>query len=84
MSKKDKLISRFSRLPKDFSWEELTSLLTYFGFKETQKGKTSGSRVGFYLENYPPILLHKPHPGKIMKPYQLEAIKVYLEAEGFL
>lgn len=84
MSKKDKLLARFSGLPKDFTWSELRLILHYFGFEELQKGKTSGSRVGFYLEGYPPILLHKPHPGKILKQYQMKEIKTYLETEGFI
>lgn len=84
MSKKDKLITRFLELPIDFRWDELRRLLNHFGFKESQKGKSSGSRVAFYCEGYPPILLHKPHPGKIMKHYQIKEIKSYLETEGFL
>jgi hypothetical protein len=84
MSKKEKLISRFTTLPKDFTWNELKALLESFGFEEFQAGKTSGSRVRFYQENYPPILIHKPHPGKILKLYQMKIIKEYLEIEDFL
>lgn len=84
MSKKDKLVSRFSILPKDFTWDEWSALLEYFGFQQSQAGKTSGSRMRFYQENYPPILLHKPHPGKILKLYQMKNIKEYLENEGLI
>ena len=84
MSKKLKLVERFTSLPKDFSWSELSSLLKLFGFEEMQMGKTSGSRARFYKAGYPPILLHKPHPGKILKEYQIKYIKEYLEEEGFL
>lgn len=84
MSKQDKLIARFSSLPKDFTWNELKALLSYLGFEEVATGKTSGSRVRFYQKDYPPILLHKPHPGKIMKAYQIKEIKNFLENEGFL
>lgn len=84
MSKKEKLVARFQSLPRDFTWTELKTLLSYFGFEEISTGKTSGSRVRFYQENFPPIMLHKPHPEKILKLYQINAIKNYLENEGFL
>ena len=50
MSKKDKLIERLRTVPKDFTYEELVSLLKYFGFEEVKSGKTSGSAVK--LKNY--------------------------------
>ena len=42
MSKKDKLIARFLKLPKDFHYHEVLQLVGYFGFKEGNKGQTSG------------------------------------------
>ena len=48
MSKKEKLIDRIQEVPKDFTFNELDTLLTYFGFEKSNKGKTSGSRVKFY------------------------------------
>ncbi len=42
MSKKEKLIERFQSNPTDFTWSELESLLTFFGFTEIKKGKTAG------------------------------------------
>lgn len=47
MTSKDKLIDRFKSLPKDFTFEELVKLLGLFGFEQSNKGKTSGSRVRF-------------------------------------
>ena len=47
MSTKEKLIERFKRLPKDFTFDELTRLFGYLGFKLDNKGATSGSRVRF-------------------------------------
>lgn len=31
MSKKDKLIDRLPKIPKDFTFDEMESLLSYFG-----------------------------------------------------
>ena len=47
MSTKEKLIKRFLRQPKDFTWEEFMRLFGIFGFSVNNKGKTSGSRVLF-------------------------------------
>lgn len=47
MSKKDKLIQRLKSKPKDFTYDEVRTLLNYLGFGESNKGKTSGSAVKF-------------------------------------
>ena len=47
MSTKEKLIERFKRQPKDFTFDELKSMLYGLGFDISNKGKTSGSRVRF-------------------------------------
>ncbi|WP_338220894.1 type II toxin-antitoxin system HicA family toxin [Algoriphagus sp. oki45] len=62
-------------MPKDFHFDELVSLLGYFGYQEVRKGKTGGSRVRFESEAGAPIMLHKPHPSGILKHYQLKQIK---------
>ncbi len=79
MSKKDKLIERFLKMPKDFHFNEMVKLLGYFDFSLVKKGKTSGSRVKFENSAGVPILLHKPHPDGIMKMYQLKQVKEKLK-----
>jgi hypothetical protein len=66
-------------MPSDFHFDEMVTLLGYFGFQEVRKGKTSGSRMKFENKESVPILLHKPHPTGIMKKYQLRQIKELLE-----
>ncbi len=78
MSKKEKLIVRFLSMPSDFHYDEMAKLLGYFGFNEVKKRKTSGSRVKFENKEGVPIILHKPHPGGIMKRYQLKQVKEIL------
>ncbi|GAA0891031.1 hypothetical protein GCM10009122_07100 [Fulvivirga kasyanovii] len=78
MSKKEKLITRFIELPSDFHYDEMVKLLSYFGFNEVKKGKTSGSRVKFENKKGIPIMLHKPHPSGIMKKYQMKQVKEIL------
>ena len=42
MSKKDKLIDRLLKKPKDFTFDEMASLLSYFGYELKQGGTGSG------------------------------------------
>ncbi len=74
MSKKEKLLQRLKLNPKDFTYYELKTLLNYLGFKEYNKGKTSGSAVKF-IDNYNrTVELHKPHPRNIIKSYKIKEI----------
>jgi predicted RNA binding protein YcfA (HicA-like mRNA interferase family) len=84
MTRKDKLIKRLLSKPKDFTWNELTSLLAGLGFEEVKTGKTSGSRRRFINANSMVITLHKPHPHNTLKQYQLEQIIETLKQEGLL
>ena len=62
MSAKEKLIERFKRQPKDFTFDELKRLLDGFGYELSNKGKTSGSRVRFQNTELQSIIdIHKPH-----------------------
>jgi hypothetical protein len=65
-------------MPSDFHYDEMVTLLGYFGFYEVKKGKTSGSRVKFENEEGVPIILHKPHPSGMMKKYQMKQVKEIL------
>lgn len=84
MTKKDKLKERLLGRPTDFTWEELKTLLLSLGYKESNAGRTSGSRVRFISEIYSPILLHKPHPKPVIKMYMLKQIIEQLKKEGLL
>ena len=82
MSRKEKLIKRFLSAPADFDWNEVTTLMTGFGF-EIKQG--SGSRVKFYEKaNNVIIDLHKPHPGNILKQYAVRKLKSKLQEYGYL
>ena len=70
MSKFDKQIKRLLSYPKDFTYNELKSLLSTFGYNEVH---CSGSRVCFSKEGHK-IKLHKPHPGNELKTYQLDLV----------
>ncbi len=77
MSKSEKAKNRIRMKPKDYTYTEAKVLLEQMGFVEYNKGKTSGSRVKFYRkEDQKIILLHKPHPGDVMR---FGAVKDLLE-----
>lgn len=84
MSTKDKLIERFLTLPSNFTFDELERLLTIFGYTRSNKGKTSGSRVIFKDKDGHPIMLHKPHPGNIVKMYALRQVLEELQSKGYI
>ncbi len=73
MGKKEKLIQRLLSVPKNFTFDEMQSLLEILGFELSNKGKTSGSRLKFY-NGRTIIILHKPHPRKELLEYQLKQI----------
>jgi hypothetical protein len=81
MSRKDKLLSRFSSSPRDFTYDEAVNLLNSFGFYEVKMEKTSSSAVRFESDEHPAVRIrfHKPHPGNILKPYVLDIIKSGLD-----
>ena len=84
MSKTDKLIFRLLSIPKDLTSEELTKLLGLFGFVELKKGKTGGSIRKFADQNKNVIILHKPHPGNIVKEYAIKQIITQLKEKGYI
>lgn len=84
MTKYEKLINRFLSKPKDFTWQELIKLLAGFGYELVSSGKTGGSRARFIHTDYPPIVLHKPHPKMILKRYQIDDITNLLLQEDLL
>ena len=74
MGTKEKLIERFKSLPANF----------IFGYEKSNKGKTSGSRVIFKNGDKRPIMIHKPHPGNLIKGYAMKQVLNDLMDAGFI
>ncbi len=82
MTRSEKLLSRFLSRPKDFTYNELFRLLSSFGYEEQQG---SGSRIVFNNEGLKHnIKLHKPHPGNVLKRYQIDLIIDELKSNELL
>jgi len=83
VSKKEKQIARLLSKPKDFTFDELSSLLKGLGYIKDNKGKTSGSRVAFIKPaNLSIIRLDKPHPDNTLKSYLINYIISKLKESG--
>ncbi len=72
------------RIPSDFTFDEVQRLLEGYGYEHSNKGKTSGSRIIFKNKDKRPIMLHKPHPGNIVKVYALKQILEELKIAGYI
>ena len=83
MSTKDKLKKRVLSIPSDLRYSEMKSFLTSIGYQESNKGATSGSRVGFIL-NEDKILFHKPHGTDQMKKGLIRKIVETLHEKNLL
>ncbi|KJS17997.1 MAG: hexulose-6-phosphate isomerase [Peptococcaceae bacterium BRH_c4b] len=85
MSRQDKLIKRLLNRPRDFTYDELKTLLHGFGYSEENKGRSSGSRVAFIHGVTQHIIrLHKPHPGNELKLYQIDQLIEVLKTQGVI
>ena len=84
MGTKDKLRERFLKMPSDFTFDEMQRLLEGYGYEKGNKGKTSGSRIIFKNGAKRPIMLHKPHPGNIVKEYAMKQVLEDLKEAGFI
>ena len=70
-------------MPKDFTYDEMEALLSYFGYKLKQGG--TGSGVKFIKEGSNEVInFHKPHPSGILKKYVLQQVIEKLKREGLL
>lgn len=84
MGTKEKLRERFLRMPSDFTFDEMLRLLEGYGYEKSDKGRTSGSRVIFKNGDKRPIMLHKPHPGNIVKLYAMKQVYYELKEAGYI
>ena len=83
MSKKEKLIERLMKKPKDFTFDEMVLLLSYFGYELKQGG--TGSGVKFIKEGSNEVInFHKPHPNGVLKKYVLDQVTEKLRKDGQL
>lgn len=81
MSRKEKLLAWLYRFPppKDFSWEELVTLMRQAAFTEHCDG---GSHYLFEHAGGFRFSMSRTHPSGVLKRYQINDAKAALEAVG--
>lgn len=85
MSKKEKLLERLQSRPRDFTYDELATLLLGLGYSQSSSGRTSGSATKFTNSKTLSIInLHRPHPSNIIKMYIIDAVIAELEKGGYM
>ncbi len=87
MSKIETLIKKLCAkpTPADFRYSDLRKIMTHFGYVESKKGATSGSRVKFYHpESKAAVMLHKPHPGDEMVKASVDSVVSFLKEHNHL
>ncbi|HXE11667.1 MAG TPA: type II toxin-antitoxin system HicA family toxin [Bryobacteraceae bacterium] len=82
MSQKEKALARLKAKPKDFTCDELKTVMEGFGYKQLTG---SGSRRKFYREETKALIsLHQPHPGRILKAYQVRDLLNHLREQKLI
>ena len=87
MSKVETLIRKLCQkpTPADFRYSDLKKIMASFGYVESNKGATSGSRVRFYnKETGASMMLHNPHPGDEMVKGAVESVVTFLREHGHI
>ena len=82
MSKDEKLRKRLLSKPKDFTWAELTSLMKAFSYELKRSG--GSGRKFIHPSTGATLFIHEPHPGKILKSYQVRDAVDFLRQQGHL
>lgn len=78
MGRKEKLKAKLDALPKNFTWDELVTLMNQYGFSLLKAKRGSGRK--FYNQDLDRLVLfHEPHPEKTLKRYILEEVKQLLD-----
>jgi len=85
VSKRERRLQRLLSRPRDLSWEELTAVLSDFGY-EARSSATRGSARTFVnsLQPSAPIKLHEPHPRPIVKRYAIDQVIEELARQGLI
>jgi HicA toxin of bacterial toxin-antitoxin, len=79
MSKREKAVSRLLSRPSDFGWDELRALMESFGYELKATG--GSGRKFIDAKTKATLFLHEPHPGKILKAYQVRETLQFLRQE---
>jgi hypothetical protein len=82
MSRFKKSLARLLSRPKDFTWQELQTIMSHLGYLEKKGG---GSRRKFFNpKTKVSISLHEPHPELVLKMYAIDIVIDHLKEEDLI
>ncbi|MBO4289153.1 MAG: type II toxin-antitoxin system HicA family toxin [Lachnospiraceae bacterium] len=83
MSSKEKLLEKLfqQRLPRDFTRQDLQSLLSKCGCIQDEGGRGSGIRY-YHMDSGRILTFDGPHPGNELYPYQIKMVRRFLSDIG--
>jgi HicA toxin of bacterial toxin-antitoxin, len=79
VSRAEKAIQRLLRQPRDFTWDEFTTVMESFDY-ELKTGAGS-SRKFIHRATRVVFMIHEPHPAKVLKAYQVKSAITFLKQE---
>ena len=82
MSKKEKMVKRILSKPKDYTINELDSLMHLCNCLKNNRGGSSGSAIKYIGKGKHELRIHRPHPSNIVPRYVIEAAISFLQEEG--
>ncbi len=82
MSRSAKALARLQAKPADFTWSELAAIMDSFGY--LARSGDGSSRKFIHPSTGAVLMMHEPHPGSILKAYQVRAALKFLTQEGHL
>ncbi len=80
MSTADKACKRLMSRPKDFTWEELATVMKSFDY-ELKTGSGGSGRKFIHRLTQATFMVHEPHPAKVLKAYQVAGAINFLKQE---
>jgi hypothetical protein len=79
MSRHQKALARLLQKPRDFTWAELRFLMETFNYE--MKTGSGSSRKFIHRQTAAILMMHEPHPAKVLKTYQIKAAIDFLKQE---
>lgn len=82
MASLDDMLKRIRRKPRDYTVQELDTLMNKCGCIKGRGGRGS-SLLYFHKESGRKLIFDGPHPGNELYPYQIKKVLAFLEDIGY-
>ncbi len=79
VARANKTLDRLLSKPRDFTWDELKTLLGHFDYELKTTG--GSSRKFIHVETRATFMIHEPHPAHVLKMYQIQDVIRFLRTE---